>query len=109
MVLLTVVAVGLMTLSSISLRAEGQAIAEARANARLALMMAIGDLQKTIGPDKAITAKADILTSSPAKPNSVGVWTSPEDLLQHRPDGLAENDHHNQQTKYHRYVPMISY
>jgi Tfp pilus assembly protein PilX len=49
MILLTVIAVGLLTLSSISLRASssGAAMAEARQNARMALMLAIagGDLK----------------------------------------------------------------
>ena len=61
MVLLTVVAVGLLTLSTISLRGASQSDANqiARANARVALMLAIGDLQKQLGPDQRITTTAD--------------------------------------------------
>ena len=82
MILLTVIAVGLLTLSSISLRSssQGQAVAEARANARLALMLALGDLQKSLGPDRAITAPSEILATpsatAVAKPNTTGVWES---------------------------------
>ena len=80
MILLTVIAVGLLSLSSISLRAstQGQAVAVAQANARLALMLAIGDLQKSLGPDQRITAAAEILpAANPAAPGRAhwtGVW-----------------------------------
>ena len=61
MILLTVVAVGLLSLSAVSLRSEalGLAEAEARANARLAMILAIGDLQKQLGPDQRISITAD--------------------------------------------------
>jgi hypothetical protein len=61
MILLTVIAVGLLTLSTISLRSasQGNAQATAQANARLALMLAIGDLQKQLGPDQRISITAD--------------------------------------------------
>ena len=81
MVLLTIIAVGLLGLSAISLRSSSQimAQAEARANARLALALAIGDLQKHAGPDRAITATSEILATSAvpvAKPNTTGIWES---------------------------------
>lgn len=58
MVLLMVMAVGLLTLSTISLRSSSQGAAQstARANARLALMIALGELQKELGPDQRISA-----------------------------------------------------
>jgi len=77
MILLTVIAVGLLSLSTISLRSTGQvsALAAARANAKLALMLAIGDLQKSAGPDKRITAPANLIsTAAPA--GVTGVWKS---------------------------------
>jgi Tfp pilus assembly protein PilX len=66
MVLLTVIAVGLMTLSSISLRSSSRsdAMATARANARIALTLAIGELQTHAGPDQRITGTADLAGSA---------------------------------------------
>ena len=77
LVLLMIVAVGLLSLSAVTLRQsnQGQAIAEARANARLALMMAIGDLQKTMGPDRAISAPAPSLSNTSSRPLT-GAWES---------------------------------
>jgi type II secretory pathway pseudopilin PulG len=78
MILLTVLAVSLLSLSSISLRKTGEEDArmKAQANARMALILAIGELQKNLGPDKAISAPSDILGESPAKPGLMGVWNS---------------------------------
>ena len=61
MILLTVIAVGLLSLSSISLRSssQGEAMQSARANARLALMLAIGQVQQATGPDQRVTVVAD--------------------------------------------------
>jgi len=62
MILLTVVAVGMLTLSTITLRAsnQGKAMQTAREHARIALMLAIGELQKYASQDQRITATADI-------------------------------------------------
>lgn len=78
MILLTVIAVGLLTLSSISLRssASGEASARAYANARLAVIMAIGELQKEAGDDRRTTANASILSETSPQPNLTGVWNS---------------------------------
>src|SRR5690606_51172 len=77
MVLLTVLAVGLLTLSGISLRStsRGEAQAAAQANARMALMIALGELQKHAGPDTRITAPANLRDETqPA--GLTGVWRS---------------------------------
>jgi hypothetical protein len=61
MMLLAVVALGLLSLSSLTVRQTAQADARsmARANARVALALALDQLQKTVGPDKRITITAD--------------------------------------------------
>ena len=60
MILLTLLAVGLLSLSAVTLRATGQegAMAEARSNARLALLLALGELQKEMGSDMRVSAEA---------------------------------------------------
>ena len=76
MILLTLVAVGLLSLSAVSMRSSSQSKAEsdARANARMALMFALGELQKHTGQDTRITAPADIV--EPNAPTLTGVWKS---------------------------------
>ncbi|BCU77851.1 hypothetical protein [Luteolibacter sp. LG18] len=76
MILLSTIALGLLGLSSISLRASsrGEAQQTARANARLALMLAIGELQKQTGPDTRVTARADVLQEN--SPPVLGAWRS---------------------------------
>ncbi len=79
MVLLTILAIGLLSLSAVTLRNTGQsaAQAEARANARMALMVAIGELQKQMGPDQRISANGAILSDSQVNhPQWMGVWDS---------------------------------
>jgi hypothetical protein len=78
MILLTVIAVGLLTLSTVSLRSSSQSneVATARANARMALIMALGELQKAAGPDQRVTARADILGTNIKNPRLTGVWQS---------------------------------
>lgn len=76
MVLLVMIALAMLSLSTIELRASqnGRAMAEAQANARMALMIAIGELQKHAGADTRVTASADIIADD--NPPLLGVWKS---------------------------------
>jgi type II secretory pathway pseudopilin PulG len=76
MVLLAIITVGTLSLSVVTLRSEGQESARniARANARMALMIAIGELQRHTGSDTRVTAPANIVDAS--YPQVLGVWKS---------------------------------
>ena len=76
MILLTVVAVGMLTLSSISLRAASstQAMSEARQNAKMSMMLAISQLQSLSGQDTRVTASSNIIDASGVA--ATGVWRS---------------------------------
>ncbi len=76
MILLSLLAVGLLSLSSVSLRASatGNARSVARANARVALMLAIGQLQAALGPDQRVSANAGAVQNDPPEPNMLGAW-----------------------------------
>ena len=89
LVLLSLIAVGLLSLSAVTVRSSTAELAqlEARANARLALMVAIGELQMNLGPDQRVSAEAGILDEDPdplgaegiqgvKHPHWVGVWTT---------------------------------
>jgi hypothetical protein len=89
MILLTIIAVGLLTLSSVSLRTvrQGEALSVARSNARLGLILALGELQKELGPDQKISAVSGIFapggTAATAMkhPHLTGVWNSRKEEL----------------------------
>jgi hypothetical protein len=72
LILLTLVAVGLLSLSSVTLRTSGHTTAQqaAQANARLALSLAIAQLQKETGPDQRITTLADQRSSGDGSQSS---------------------------------------
>ncbi len=92
LVLLTIIAVGLLGLSAITLRSSTaqSAVWEARANARMALLIAIGELQVTMGPDTRISARGATLAQhpevgadvNPASPQSWWVGTAASDATQ---------------------------
>lgn len=66
LVLLTLVGIGLLSLSAVTLRGSAQANAQriARDNARMAMIIALGQLQKHAGSDTRITATANIAGST---------------------------------------------
>ncbi|WP_035601187.1 hypothetical protein [Haloferula sp. BvORR071] len=76
--LLSVLAIGLLSLANVSLR--GSSMSEARrtaqANARLALSLALGQMQSELGDDRRVTADASLLSVTSAQPQLVGVWNS---------------------------------
>ncbi len=79
LVLLSVIALGFLSLSAVTLRSgsQDQALMDARANARMALQIAIGELQKQLGPDQRISANGAITsTTTVANPHWTGVWDS---------------------------------
>ena len=90
MILLVMIALAMLSLSTIELRAsrQGEAMAEAQSNARMALMIAVGELQKNAGADQRVTAEASILEDPDggtplANRHWVGVWRS--DALKNAP------------------------
>jgi hypothetical protein len=101
LVLLVLLAVGLLSLSAISLRTGGQSLAraEAEANARLALMLAFGELQQLLGPDQNITAPAGIFDPEPdgagasglSHRHLTGVWRARSETLEQTPDYSRES------------------
>ncbi len=75
MVLLSILAIGMLSLSAVSLRtgSRNDAMTEARGNARIALMIAIGELQEEMGPDMRVSAKAAIFDRNPDTEEIEGV------------------------------------
>lgn len=91
LVLLAVIAIGLLSLSTLSVRSatHSRYQSEAQANAKMALILAIGELQKELGPDQRITARATILDTDSesaeadgvSHPHWLGSWQSWNDWL----------------------------
>lgn len=96
LVLLALISVGLLSLSSVTIRTTGQNTAqmEARANARMALMIALGELQKQLGPDKRVNATSGIFDSDSTTSTIdglshnylTGVWDSRDEDVGATPD-----------------------
>lgn len=80
LILLTLISVGLLSLSSSVIRSSNSSLAEfeARANARMALNLAIARLQEQLGPDQRINASADLVNEEAVAGMEkwVGVWDS---------------------------------
>ncbi len=70
MILLSILALGMLSLSSVAIRSSGNVDSKqiARANARMAMLIALGNLQTYLGPDKRVSARAETL----AKDSRVG-------------------------------------
>ncbi|MGJ8723367.1 MAG: pilus assembly PilX family protein [Roseibacillus sp.] len=78
MILLSLIAVGLLSLSTTVLRSatSDRDRQLARSNARLALMLAMGELQKYAGPDTRITAPSESLAGVNGSRFVTGAWRS---------------------------------
>lgn len=93
MVLLVMIALAMLSLSTIEIRQSNYSKhqQQAQANARMALMIALGELQHYAGPDQRVTANASILDSDPDStqiddiiyPYALGVWSSSDEHNRH--------------------------
>ena len=113
MILLSLLALGLLSLSSTVLRASnaGSAQLQARANARLAMTLAIGELQRTLGDDRRISADASLLmpqaqsqSQSSSSAHVVGVWESWSPKLSKNLTGTAPNYAQEKEQRFLRWL-----
>lgn len=76
LMLLVMIGVGVLSLSAITLRQSSneRAMIIARSNAKMALQLAMGDLQKSCGRDQAVTAHAGILGDNAKNQQWTGAW-----------------------------------
>ena len=100
MVLMVMIALAMLSLSTIELRSAKNTKHQqvAQANARMALMLAIGELQKYAGPDTRVTANASLANDKSPNPYWVSVYTTrpDEDLAASPPvSGSFVVDHHD--------------
>src|SRR5210317_758799 len=75
LMLLALVSIGMLSLSTIEVRKgrAGRDQAIAKANARLAMMEAIGQLQRHLGPDQRVSAASSLVGDS-GEQHWTGVW-----------------------------------
>ncbi len=83
---LVLVLVSLATLTRVETQvaANSQQLDQARQNALMALNLALGQLQKTAGPDQRVTARADVIA-----PASLGWSTASDPVLARAADAAA--------------------
>lgn len=87
MMLLMMLGLAMLSLSAVTLRGSGQsqAMKMAQANARMALMVAMGELQSAMGHDQRVSASASAVLDQPQQPRLLGAW----DSWRWQPDGSA--------------------
>jgi len=79
MSMLMLLAVGMLSVSSLETRQSGvnSAQLQAQANARMALNIALGELQKNAGSDQRVSARADIKSGvDPSRKYWTGFWST---------------------------------
>lgn len=91
MVLLGGLVIGMLSLSTVAVRSSGRSAAKeaARNNARMALMIAIGNLQEAAGPDQRVTATADIASASGGDAATAGEMPQNDINIDGTPKGLS--------------------
>jgi hypothetical protein len=106
MALLVVLAVGLLSLSTISLRTAlvGNAQREAESNARMAMLIALGELQKTLGPDQRVSARASAVVAEASQPHLLGVWHG----WRWKPELNGKPDYHSKSGMFERWLASTS-
>ncbi len=82
-VLVLLLSISALVRVEVSSSANSKAQQLARENARLGMLVALGELQKVMGPDQRVTARADILTGTGGIPENsmnnpywLGAWPS---------------------------------
>jgi len=114
LVLLVMIALAMLSLSSIEIRSSGEARyrSEARANVRMALMLAVGALQESMGPDQRVSADASVLDSDPktekiegvGQPDLLGVWDSWSPGYSRSPEQVAMDYDGEKELRFRRWL-----